>query len=526
MSITAITIQHFKGIAGPVRVELRPVTLLFGPNSAGKSTVLQALHYAREVFERANLDPDQTAVGGSMDLGGFQRLVHQRVLEHPIRLTLECQTTQEDFPDYSFYPTDAFDEDGYEQLEGSFKGGHDAVDTLKVELTVHWSEHLQRPVVTGYGLAVNGKDLATIKATRDGRQVTLTGINRLHPFQLDLQDLIDVYGDTEQLKQALARVDEDLEDSRYQEQAPPPNILDQESALPPFDRPVRIQTGKGELINPDLFAHLLAASRHILRNKLAKLLYVGPIREVPPRTFSPQKSPAPARWAAGLAAWDALHADEGNLVERANYWLASDKRLDSGYRLRLNRYRRLASDSRLTRAMVQGLSLDDLQDDINELLKQTEQRELVLLEESGQLEVQPQDIGVGISQVLPVVVAALATREGIVAVEQPELHIHPAFQVALGDLFIEESQDRDVTFLLETHSEHLLLRFLRRIRQAADNELPPDAMALQPDDLAVYHVEHTETGTIFTRIRVDEDGEFIDHWPNGFFEERAEELFR
>ena len=50
MSISAITIENFKGIREPVRIELKPITLLFGPNSSGKSTIVQALHYAREIF--------------------------------------------------------------------------------------------------------------------------------------------------------------------------------------------------------------------------------------------------------------------------------------------------------------------------------------------------------------------------------------------------------------------------------------------------------------------------------------------
>jgi predicted ATPase len=63
--ITGISIENFKGIRGiedsegnlqPVEIELRPLTLLFGANSAGKSSILHALQYAAEVFERRNLD--------------------------------------------------------------------------------------------------------------------------------------------------------------------------------------------------------------------------------------------------------------------------------------------------------------------------------------------------------------------------------------------------------------------------------------------------------------------------------------
>ncbi|MBK7994109.1 MAG: DUF3696 domain-containing protein [Blastocatellia bacterium] len=79
---------------------------------------------------------------------------------------------------------------------------------------------------------------------------------------------------------------------------------------------------------------------------------------------------------------------------------------------------------------------------------------------------------------------------------------------------------------LETHSEHLILRLLRRIRETNDNELPPDAPALTPDKVSVIYVEQTAEGVKLTPLRIDETGEFIDRWPKGFFEERAEELFK
>ena len=68
MLISSITIENFKGINEPVRIDFKPITLLFGPNSAGKSTIVQALHYALEIFGRNNLDPDRTSIVGKADL--------------------------------------------------------------------------------------------------------------------------------------------------------------------------------------------------------------------------------------------------------------------------------------------------------------------------------------------------------------------------------------------------------------------------------------------------------------------------
>lgn len=145
--------------------------------------------------------------------------------------------------------------------------------------------------------------------------------------------------------------------------------------------------------------------------------------------------------------------------------------------------------------------------------------------------VAPRDVGVGISQMVPVVVACLMDPKGLVAIEQPELHIHPAIQVGMGDLFIEATQGSqpaigaERTLLVETHSEHIMLRLLRRIREEVENELPPGIGGITPSDLSVIYVESGSEGVRFRRLRVSEDGDFLDRWPQGFFDERAEELF-
>ncbi len=56
MAITSITIENFKGIGDAVTIPIRPITLLFGKNSAGKSTVLQAMRYLREIYEGLKIE--------------------------------------------------------------------------------------------------------------------------------------------------------------------------------------------------------------------------------------------------------------------------------------------------------------------------------------------------------------------------------------------------------------------------------------------------------------------------------------
>ncbi|MCX6189671.1 MAG: DUF3696 domain-containing protein, partial [Bacteroidetes bacterium] len=101
----------------------------------------------------------------------------------------------------------------------------------------------------------------------------------------------------------------------------------------------------------------------------------------------------------------------------------------------------------------------------------------------------------------------------------------PALQVALGDLLIFAAKQKNKSFIIETHSEHIMLRLLRRIRETASDELEDSEYAFNPADLNVVYVDCIDGETRLIPLRVDEEGEFIDRWPKGFFGERAEELF-
>ena len=88
--ITAIEVENFKGIGRPIRVDLRPITLLFGRNSAGKSTILHPLRYAHELLSHGQVDAGPTELGGAqVDLGGFRHFVHAHDRDRKIRLRFE-----------------------------------------------------------------------------------------------------------------------------------------------------------------------------------------------------------------------------------------------------------------------------------------------------------------------------------------------------------------------------------------------------------------------------------------------------
>lgn len=138
-----------------------------------------------------------------------------------------------------------------------------------------------------------------------------------------------------------------------------------------------------------------------------------------------------------------------------------------------------------------------------------------------------EDVGSGIGYVLPVLCAVFSSP-GIANpcfIQQPELHLHPALQAAMGDVFLEASASGK-QILAETHSEHMLLRILKRIRQTHLLANIAPELKINAEDVCVLYFDPSQDGTtIVKRLRITEDGEFMDRWPRGFFGERDLELF-
>ena len=121
--------------------------------------------------------------------------------------------------------------------------------------------------------------------------------------------------------------------------------------------------------------------------------------------------------------------------------------------------------------------------------------------------------GLGISQALPIIAAALSARRGgLLLIENPELNLHPNAQAAMGE-FLAESAAAGVQVILETHSDHVLNGIRRAIKKGI----------LTPGNAVLYFfrprqdAERNGTARVQSPL-LDKDGN-IDHWPEGFFDQ-------
>jgi predicted ATPase len=116
------------------------------------------------------------------------------------------------------------------------------------------------------------------------------------------------------------------------------------------------------------------------------------------------------------------------------------------------------------------------------------------------------DVGFGVSQVLPVVTLLQYVPEGsTVILEQPEIHLHPLAQAGLADVLIQAATTRRVQVVIESHSEHLLLRLQRRI---AENKI-------SANDVKLYFCETPRGVSTLTQLELDLLGN-ISNWPKNF----------
>ena len=452
--ITSITIENFKGISDAVEIPIRPITLLFGKNSSGKSTVLQALRYhyfIRHTELESKIGYESSSkidmVGGhNIDLADFCSLVHRHEKNRKIRVRITYAPKEEGEKSSILW----------EEVITSWRENTHP-DKRKLENT-----HVES-ILLGY--LIDNEEKCFIASGKPDKDKAVVGSKgkELDPINLELDDI-----ELGRQTFTLMRKGDELTQTNLRE----------------GDELTQTNPRKGKGIGEP--------------KKLDAIRHLGPFREAPfDDDKTSQKMPDESQWEKGAGAWAALAQEDSELLEKTNAYMQDVLKL---------RY-----------------SINQPQSQSTKLLHYKDN------DEDKGIDIGLSDVGIGISQLIPVVVGALdnCQNSGIFAVEQPELHIHPALQVALGDVFIDaikEIKTSNRTMLIETHSEHLLLRIMRRMRETFEDRIEENRFPVTPDDVAVLFVESHDLRTIIRKMSVNERGDLVKAWPGGFFEEDIEEV--
>ena len=543
--LTALRIGNFKAFAETQRIPIRPLTLIYGANSSGKSSILHSLLLARHVHETGDLDVHRTNAGGeSVDLGGFRQYVYKREVNRRVEWAMELDA-------------------------GSFKDRMAELFAPVKQVTILLNMGIRLddqdrplpesvPEIHTYEIIADGQSLLRMSQRRDDN-LQLDRLDHEHPvFREVIRAMVMLSTTTETihpedyegLNEAISALVPEVVATRTKLL---PDGLLESGVFTPGGQINLFPISKGrrkEDLNaavrsflPRKIDELLRGVAQAVAGELLKLCYLGPLRSYPPRHLAFAQHHDPNWYAGGGYAWDVVRRD-ASVRKMVNEWLNAKDRLQTPYELRIRHL----------------LTIDDLDRDYTELVESLEQRftseeqpyegdlfgeiynalamlknneanltdiqELNLVDMRSNTIVSHRDVGIGVSQVLPVLVSAYAWQDKIISIEQPEIHLHPALQADLGDVFIQSALGGNKNrFVLETHSEHLLLRIMRRMRETSAGKLPEGCPPVHPEDVMVLFVEPDGKRSIIREMPLNANGELVKAWPGGFFEEDLREIF-
>lgn len=403
---STLHLTNFKAWRDTGELKLKPVTMLLGTNSSGKSSLIQSLLLLKQTVQ----SPDRTVhlnLGGDevndlFNFGSFDDVLNRAALT-PRQFSVAF--------DFERSSTSRIHQGHFACSYGKTSSGSVAVQTMTIR----------------------------------------TGENEFRVVRRD-KGAFSVFVDSE----ALPRV-------KGRSYAPERSIALSADAIAALDK-------EGQLAEDLSLA---------IRRELEGINYLGPLRRKPERDYPWNKTKPGEVGADGRAAIDALLASallkgegQNEVVDGVSKWL---KRMKVAEKLEVRQ---------------QGRS---------------SRYELVIHRDGVACNLR--DVGIGVSQVLPVLVLTYFAPPGsTIILEEPEIHLHPLAQSVLAELFVEVSRQRNVQFIVETHSEHLFRRLQTLVaRGTVGNEA-----------VAMYFVETKRKMASLRELLLDEYGRVKD-WPKGFF---------
>jgi predicted ATPase len=443
-----LRIQNFKAWRDTGLIELAPLTVFFGPNSSGKSSLNHFLMMLRQTVRSADRNNvfDFGDASAAVSLGSFRDVVFGHDIENEISFASEW--------------------------------------VLSAPLRIRDPRSGKRYAGSRLGFSAS--------ARQAGDRERTVQLERLE-YRLSAEE-----SDELQLSATLARDEKRtdrwrLETERYEMVRSPGRRWE----LP---KPVQFYGFPTEAQLYFQNTAFLSDLELTLEERLSSISYLGPLRSIPERLYS---------WSGNDpldVGWQGQNAVQAVLAGR-------ERRLNWKWRSPTKPFEQVIAAWLVRLGLLHSFSVEPIAPDRDEY-------EVKVKTAPRSEEVKLTDVGFGVSQVLPVVVQCFyAAANSTVLIEQPEIHLHPSVQAALADLFIaavrarEDSTDRGLQLIVESHSEHLLRRLQRRIAEGEISER----------DVALYFCYSGPNGSDMDRLEVNTYGDIL-NWPPDFFGDEVEDV--
>lgn len=484
--IQSISLVNFKGFQSLDQLAIRPITVLCGTNSCGKSSILQSLLLLKQTFE--SQDPNQTLLlnGRFVHLGAFENLVFQKRKDHSLQLALTCRIKRPDFrrtgsrtmPPLHFWIRDLLPAEL--QTEGKAEYQLSYKVAMNQEKTRRPKYH--KPIV------VESMSYSIAAVLPDGDTIPGASIN-LHKRDDDLYALT-----WHSFDRRMRPDHREAQDGTADAKVEFANLTPKNIALEADDaRPER----------PNDLLFLFRRFNDMLQTVMSSLTYLGPLREEPSRRYIYEDEVVEVGTKGENSAYLFLAEQDRNIADHYFYNPASDGFTEHKH-------------CKLGDAMDEWLRLMGIAG-----FKAEPTNEIIYLNlnagQESKTRVSIADVGFGVSQIFPVILEGLKMpARNTLLLEQPEIHLHPDLQMQLADFFVALALSGK-RIIVETHSDHIVNRLVRRIVEDEHNRMR--------ELIGIYFIRRGPDTAECEEVKID-DSRGITNWPPGFFDQTAKEQER
>lgn len=509
--IKTIQLKCFKGFEDTEPMDLKPLTILSGVNSSGKSTIIQSILMLKQTFEGESLSRTLILNGQYFHLGSFEDIVYKKDPKNIVQIKFELDPFKIRPTKINMRRMSNFINFGDEGLRGNEK----IERLLEIEIGLKLAERGKKtPTIEKYAIKAKSRIYASSNEFHEGisllferKEKELYNVqwkNANNTFFLDEQRInipssIEKYFCPNCKSEHFSYseigkkhyINNYFLEGNFQKKVSffnmVPQIIhepneDENEPTSHISRPIRI-------------------IRDILQMAFESIHYLGPLREEPSRRYI----------------YEEEYVDIGNRGQNAPFILAleGENRINPYYffNLKTEKWDKVEGDS-LGVAVNKWLNYMEISNEYN-LISQEEILRLFLPTKiDKEVKVTLADVGFGVSQILPILVEGLRIKPNqTLILEQPEIHLHPKLQMRLADFFISLILSGR-RILLETHSDHIINRIVRRIIENEENEIVSKTNIL--------FFELGDKGSKIRQVKIDGNCGIV-NWPKGFFDQSAEE---
>ena len=415
--LTALSVRNLRSFGDTEqRIDIRPLTIVMGRNSSGKSSLIKSMFLLRQTAEAR--DPSTAVVfdGDYAAFGSFREFAHRHDTDELVTVTWDFSTP----PQRAFALPSYFSFALLAQELPRPSRPPPPVRLQSLHVTAGFAYNRRTSEVRADAIGIRSLLAASLPSSGEDTQVTFTSVSQ-------------------RINHTWSRISFSSRPSGYAGEF---RVRDTGKFYDLSQGSIHSR----DRANPAFrFQRLVLPITAAIEFEASNLFLLGPLRPEAQRFYLLGGSRPSDVGLSGEKAVEVLWMQgrrTPKLIQFVRGWL---ERLELSLELKLRR------------------------------IPETSFVAVELVDPHTKTSVQLADVGVGASQILPALIGGYLAPEGsTLVVEQPELHLHPAAQAEVADAFLELTQSGKA-FIVETHSEHLVRRVQRRI---AEGSVPPESVAL------------------------------------------------